>query len=1106
MAHRTANLFSPSQRDFKDSSDGLAGWEVTSASGIIRRIDKTGFYPLYDPARGGALIGNSAVIINPAGGDVVIKSAWVSAEEDTYYLFSIYVDSADGDLSYTIGLESNSTSSDSGAVSLGTTTVDVDETYTGRLYYRVKSGPSDQFVRMTVSVSGQGASSFASTNIAYLYDPVVCEDSLSHRGGITARVYGSLPAFMILDDSNINDLVTTPQIAYPLHRYLESLCSYLDEIKNTADSFKYTRATETVDGVPIKSALTDPVAASAGYIPWLAMMTGSRLLVQGSGYTPWAAFDADADGTFEWSDFDLISPTLAGDSNATWSDIQNYSTDFFDSVSGFRDQIRTGFTGINSARKDTIISYVRTLIDSEFSDTETVVISTTKDSPYQVQILVNPAVDPDGGDAAGTLISDAVNNSIAAGSVSSKVLTVLASGEGTHNFSETFSNTHSNSAAGGFDDYGLSFISDTDGFSRHVVLNDSWSSSTSPELGGGIGTGHYSSGSKYYYGTTGNLTGGYVRTSSSELCNLGGNTAGFDIFVVVSDVTFPSASVDTGGSGGNTPADWLLREKRLLVSGLDAGGSDNDWAVYLVSGLTSDVDTSVRLLLVEGYASLSATNYAYSDPIDIGLLNRKGDIAFRISRSALSTGTGTVTFYAQSSLYDDWASHTIGGGSITPNSASAGTDAQIQILGDMSSAGSWANAKALSCAVASFRLYNSPVEFESIGVTSSAAHAYIDGGSTDTYAYYSYSNPTVFIDFTSQDPYTVAFNATTHTVTNSVGITTDLSTSVSNASSNALSLSTMRRLGGTDNVWYFGSSANSSNGNNELTATLSASTAYDVKPYFVTVSDGTITSSDVHTETTDVDGYLVLDVDTVYDGGSTTYLGKTLTKVEVFDSTDGSASGTRVAYFLPSTIGASATSGTDEDATSWSITRSFPSSAATAFIPAQIVDTECVHMYEGSPSLTNCPELEIYTDFSVVLKTRRFWTGTETTDVFDIFKIVNSDGYGLTVFYDGPKIKATFYDGTNTETVEWVESPTYGYWHDIVVRRSAGNNFSLVIDGEEVDTDTVAASVQFANPTNVCKFSTGTTNEFNARFALAEFGFFSRYLTDGEITLLDSEI
>jgi len=152
----------------------------------------------------------------------------------------------------------------------------------------------------------------------------------------------------------------------------------------------------------------------------------------------------------------------------------------------------------------------------------------------------------------------------------------------------------------------------------------------------------------------------------------------------------------------------------------------------------------------------------------------------------------------------------------------------------------------------------------------------------------------------------------------------------------------------------------------------------------------------------------------------------------------------------------------------------------------------------------NPPELETYHPFSVLLQVRRFWT----TGTYDIFRLENATNQGLRIFYDDADVKATFTDGTDTETVTWTETPSFGEWHWIVVRRDPANGLGMVIDGDNSGEITAATSVlsTFTTVTDTGSFGQGAASEFNARFGLAEFAFYDRRLTDLEITLLGTEI
>ena len=282
---------------------------------------------------------------------------------------------------------------------------------------------------------------------------------------------------------------------------------------------------------------------------------------------------------------------------------------------------------------------------------------------------------------------------------------------------------------------------------------------------------------------------------------------------------------------------------------------------------------------------------------------------------------------------------------------------------------------------------------------------------------------------------------------------------------------------------------------------LSGSTAYRVIPTVVDPATGNTSTAAFTDFTTDVSGVLTITAQDDYDGASALYQGITVTQIDVKPSGGG---GSSVATFLPGTIASTATTGADsvDSNNTWTLTRSFPGSSSTAYAPSQVVDRDILHVYEGSPSIHNPPPIESYHPFSVLLQVRRFWT----SGTYDIFRLENATNQGLRVFYDDGAIKATFTDNTNTETVTWTESPSFGDWHWLVVRRDPANGLELIVNGTSQSTATAAVVSTLTTATNSATFGQGAASEFNARFGLAEFAFFDRRLSDIEITLLGTEI
>ena len=1094
MAHRHLNLFDGNQSNFtnRDRSN-LGGWTVDSSDTSAKRLDKRGFYATYNPNDRATFIKNSLGVYTTAtAAKMEVHSPWMSVEPGTLYMFSLMMFAQFGGFNVVLEAQGNSVAADSGATTISTSSaVEFSENTGGKAGLDVSNGArtgdsSYQFIKLIVRATNKDGGNLSADRFMWLFDPVFGEYGLNKSGAVTRLVYDDFPAFMKLDDTNINDLVKNSQPQLPLFRFTETMCFVLDHVDDEAADYVYVRATE---GTESKSKLVDPATAPASALPWLASVTGTTLLTSSSGFTPWLGleeYDGPDSGTTpgEWDDLEALPD---------WSQLQALNPDFFDTVQGYRDQIATGVSGINGGRPDALVAYTRTLLDAAAPDAEIVVfVHSDFENSFKGKMLVDPSVDPD---PTGSLIVDALNASGSAGSQIRKVSAVYDSGVGSFDMSKVlYPATYSNAAAKGLAEMDTSFIDDRDGFARHLLMNDDESASV-PEVAGGIGSAHFSTGTQYFYGQQDGspFDSGSVVTDASVSLDLGGLSTGLDVVVELSDVTFPEAAVDTAGDGGNTPADWLFREKRLIICGAHTGTPGNDWALYMVSGLTSGSDSDVRLLFIDGYRTQNANNYAYSSPIDKSALTKQGTFYVRVS----VTSGGAVSFFAQPDDHDDWGSNTLGTSTITGASVSAGATATVQLLGHTDVTSSvWSYAPALSCGVKHAKVFDAPISFTNDGVTSSSNIAYIDGRGTTSHAMFGYNNPLLDMDFRELSVYDSTFDCTLTVDGASSNLNTTVNSSpLADNDYRVMAIKSNLDGSGDPTLWYFGAAPSAGD---ELAASLTASTTYDVKPYVVAASTGAETSA-VHTIAADVSGNLTLNP-TIQSGF---YSDKTLSKIEVYNSTDGSATGTRVAYYLPTTISGSATSGIDADSITWTLTRNFPASAV-AYVPAQSLTKDAIHMYEGSPYLNNTPTVEVYDKFSVALQVRRFWDDSGVT--MDIFRLENSDGYGLRVYYDGPSIKADFTDGVSTESVSYTEVPAFGEWHVVVVRRDPEAGLVLNVDSVDVQTATISATRTFVDPVNLGRIGQGDGNTFNSRFALSHFAIFDRYLADNEITLLNSEI
>ena len=880
---------------------------------------------------------------------------------------------------------------------------------------------------------------------------------------------------------------TTSQPPFPLRNFVESLAYPIDVIFNSVKDFSYVHEGE---GTLNRSTLSDPRTAPASYLPWIAGVTGSTLLSSASGFTPWSAlesYDGDSGGDpGEWEDFEVLS---------NWNALQDVNPDFFDELQSHRDQLTTGFTGIKSGKIETMEAFLDTVVDTQTPSDFTVKVTNNKFSnPFRIQSLVDPAVDPDSG---GTLIKDALNAGGPAGAVADSTNNVIESGDGSYDMSGILTGTLTGAQV-----VPNSFIDDRDGFNRSILLN----TGATGDIGGGVGTSQYTADSAYLYGESGFLV--TKKGTFTPSFDIGGDDTAFDIIVELTNFTPFEASAWTSSdtSSGGAPHDSFLREKRLLVCGADYNGTssqptptggtppstahDNDWALYLVSGFDASADSKMRLLWIEGYMVENATNYKYSSEIDMSTASQYGPIVFRVSKSA----SDIVKFYVQSSIYDDWESNvltTLPSGAITPSIDPATTgDAAVQIGGTLSNS-KWSDASALPAAFRRVMINNAEFSFTGSGSTSSENHAYVDGSGVDDFGTVSYK-PLLDVDLSGVAKHADDFNAKHNTAT----ATTNVPTTVRKAATNDVTFLAMEPHGTHGNLWYFGN-------NDTLAVSGLSSAAYDWRVTSVNTSTGAIVTADGGATATTFSfaagtygGLSVVSIDVVPDGDSF--------------GANGAQAGTSVAYFTPSTIGAAANpasaTGTDNKSKTWTLTRTFPT-VTTAYAPSQIIDKPAIQAFKGAPVIAEAPQLEFYTPFSIGMQVRRHWKATSGTE-YNIFSLLNtqSPAQGLKIFYEDNKLKATFSDGTFTETVSYTET-TFGGWKNVVVQRDPQTGFRLYVNGTLAENATINKSLAaFAAPTTVGTFGQGTGSQYFARFSLSHFAFFNRFLSTNEISLLNSQL
>tara|TARA_R100000005_G_C5000557_1_gene207442 strand:+ start:118 stop:4005 length:3888 start_codon:yes stop_codon:yes gene_type:complete len=908
-----------------------------------------------------------------------------------------------------------------------------------------------------------GSASFSNTNVG-------------GTGTVTAGT-GDVNGFIGGSDGNT-------QRPFPLRGFVDCLTHAIEIVYDSARNFDYIHATE---GTLSKSTLTDPLTAPAGYLTWLASITGTTLLSSASGFTPWTALESfQAAGTStpgEWADLETL---------ASWNVLQALDPDFFDTISSYRNQINTGFSGIHAGKKLTIDNFLQTLLETETpANHVSIVRKNDFNNPFKLQTLVDPAVDPDVG---GTLVSDAVSNGAPAGAIASSTNNVIDAADGSYDFTALLNSTTGqgkqvlgdHSAGSSAPHNYREFIDDRDGFNRSILLT-----TTTGNLGGGIGTSQYTGNKVYLYGESGKLT-----VANDATFNLGGDDTAVDIIVELTNFTPFAASAWTSNNTATSgqPDDWFLREKRLLVCGTDTTSNHNDWAFYIVSGHTASADSKMRLLWIEGYRDENETNYAYSSELDMSTIQQYGPVVFRVSKSA----SDVVTFYAQSSLYDDWASNALTSTpstAITPSSQAASTagNAGIQVGGTLSNS-LWSDASALPAAFSRVMVNNAVFTFTGSGSTSSENHAYVDGDGVNDFGNTSYT-PLLDIDPSKASAvYAESFNAT-KTVS---GTASNKTVTVGqDGVDNDVTLVAMEPDDTHGNLWYFGSQ-------DTLAVSGLPSASYKIRITEYDDSDGSVNNYiDIGAATA-----------TTFSFAGGTYGDKTIFSIDVVTAagtygTNGAQSSNSVAYFRPDTIGAAANplsaTGTDNKSKTWTLTRATASNS-TNWIPSQAIDKSFIQPYKGKFTTAEPPAIEYYTPFSVAMQIKRCWTSSGTGTEHNIYSLLNGSNQGLKIFYEDATLKAVFTDGTASETATFTQT-SFGGWDNVVVQRDPNVGLSIYVNGTLAETATHNATiVPFSASTNAATFSEGTNSQYNPWFALSQFAFYNRFLSTTEIALLNTQL
>lgn len=738
---RSANLLSENAQEFNYSSSGGAfgGWEVTSGSASIRRFSKVGFYRKYVPSGlsvGESEYGNCIVLTSTSSSAVELTSELFPVNSNTIYnVYGAFSSQLD-DRVAKLFIDFYDTETASAPLTAETrytfrnTSESLSSSTANSAYVPALSPPDSKFAKMRVVFTDFNNSGVITTDDKFVfYDPIVSSISEYETPAFAKRVYESLPDFMQEDDANITSIIKNPeQQTTPLLKFVESLTSRMSAISETARDFEYVRS---VEGTEKKPTLVDPLNSPSSYLPWLAAATGTTLTSLAAGFTPWLALenlDLDADSVSgEWEDLELLD---------NWASLEDVDPDFFDTVTIFRNYIRTGFTGIHGGKKVTVEEFIRTVLDTETPESSVVVLKQrNRDNPFKCEIIVDPSADPD---ASGSLLANFANDGMSIGTSCTKVNEVERSSDADYEIN-LLVNYEVGENAVGVHDFTQGFIYDLSGAGRNLLLN-STGDSKAPDLGGGVAEAHFTFGTCYYSGRE-----TYWTSDSSEEVGLfeDGDPTGFEVLVELGNITeSPANQVDTYYVS-SVPADYLLREKRLIVCGADVSIVDpdrNDWALYMVSGTTLSEESSCRLLWVEGYLNMTATNYAFSEPIKLSAKSDTSPLIVRVKRDA----DYNVTFYAQNSYYGNWEENSYGGGSITPTTTLPFSPI-VQIGGTLNN-GLWSDAEAISAEFYRVLIYKGTDPIQDIVPTSGIATAIVDGGEVYDHHIFDYV-PSFFVSF-----------------------------------------------------------------------------------------------------------------------------------------------------------------------------------------------------------------------------------------------------------------------------------------------------------------------------------------------------------------------
>ena len=226
------------------------------------------------------------------------------------------------------------------------------------------------------AVSGKLVVSFSSTT----YDSGTSDGDVWRFAEPKVISYSDIPRFANTAYSNVPEFMRLADEELYLYRILSFMASYIAKISQTAEDFRYDRATEN-DGVEYLPKLVDPLTADPEYLPWIAYILGARLVTpSGDPFSPWSVIEEVAN----WDDLETTY--------LNWSEIESSGTISIDPEALNRQLLSLGASGVNRGRTDSLEAFLPRLTTDGSAP---VIKNHFRGSSFLTKISLHEDADPD---------------------------------------------------------------------------------------------------------------------------------------------------------------------------------------------------------------------------------------------------------------------------------------------------------------------------------------------------------------------------------------------------------------------------------------------------------------------------------------------------------------------------------------------------------------------------------------------------------------------------------------------------------------------------------------------------------------------------------------